>query len=414
MKIKRILVSILILVAAYFGSNKVMDVLQDKKNIENYGEAAAASNKGQVVDKELLVLLVGVDKNSDGDDSLTRTDTIMLAKVNVEKGTVDILSIPRDSRVKVRDAFTKVNHAHAYGGIELTLQTLRNFLGIDIDYYVEVDYKAVVNIVDALGGVDYDVPDGIHVQKGSVDINPGLNHMTGTDVLWYLRTRSIYNNGDLGRVDTQQAFVKAMIDEIAKKAKEINLLSLVDTYINYVKTNVPVSMVYDLLKDISALSSKNVKTYTVPGTPAMIDGVSYYLPDFDGTWEIVDKVFSKYKIDGWTKSDSGYDEDNYEEDEGTTTPSVDNQYDDTSTQDDPTQYENNNDGHVDDNSNGSYNNGGSQGDNSSDETNTTPEEEGNSTEINPPNPNEGSGTETNDPAPTEPPTDGEKGTGDDN
>ena len=76
----------------------------------------------------------------------------MLCKINSETGKVDILSIPRDSRVKVRDEFTKVNHAHAYGGIELTLKTLRDFLGLDIDYYAEINFEAVVNIVDEIGG----------------------------------------------------------------------------------------------------------------------------------------------------------------------------------------------------------------------------------------------------------------------
>ena len=155
MKIKRFLASVLILLLVFFGSNKVLDILQDKKNIENFGVQAAEKNKHQLVDNELLVLLVGVDKNpNNASADFTRTDTIMLCKVNSETGKVDILSIPRDSRIKIRDEFTKANHAHAYGGIELTLQSLRNFLGIDIDYYAEINYDAVVKIVDALGGVD--------------------------------------------------------------------------------------------------------------------------------------------------------------------------------------------------------------------------------------------------------------------
>lgn len=310
MKFKRFLVSVLILLAVFFGSNKVLDKLQDKKNIENFGVQAAEKNKKQLVDNELLVLLVGVDKNPDSDPGdFTRTDTIMLVKANTETGKVDILSIPRDSRIKIRDEFTKANHAHAYGGIDLTLQSLRNFLGLDIDYYAEIDYDAVVKIVDALGGVDYDVPEGINVKRGTyIDIKPGKNHLSGEEVLWYLRTRNIYQNGDLGRVGTQQLFMKAMVDEMVKKSSDINLQTFIETYLSDVKTNVPLPIMVNFAKNIKNFSSSNVKTYIVPGIAQMMGGVSYYIPNYEKTWEIVDEVFSDYKLKTWTKADSGYDE----------------------------------------------------------------------------------------------------------
>lgn len=310
MKIKRFLTSILILGLVFFGSNKVLDILEDRKNIENFGVQAAEKNKNQIVDNELLVLLVGVDKNPDSDPGdFTRTDTMMLCKVNTDTGKVDILSIPRDSRIKVRDEFTKANHAHAYGGIELTLQTLRNFLGIDIDYYAEIDYDAVVEIVDALGGVDYDVPEGINVKRGTyIDINPGENHLSGEEVLWYLRTRSIYQNGDLGRVGTQQLFMKAMVDEMVKKSSEINLTTFIKTYFEDVKTNVPLSIMVNIASNIKNFSSTDVETYIVPGVAQMMNGVSYYIPNYEKTWDIVDEVFSEYKLANWSKSDSSYDE----------------------------------------------------------------------------------------------------------
>ncbi|MDD7463439.1 MAG: LCP family protein [Anaerococcus sp.] len=310
MKIKRFLASVLILLLVFFGSNKVLDILQDKKNIENFGVQAAEKNKHQLVDNELLVLLVGVDKNpNNASADFTRTDTIMLCKVNSETGKVDILSIPRDSRIKIRDEFTKANHAHAYGGIELTLQSLRNFLGIDIDYYAEINYDAVVKIVDALGGVDYDVPEGINVKRGSyIDIKPGENHLSGEEVLWYLRTRNIYQNGDLGRVGTQQLFMKAMVDEIVKKSSEINLTTFIQTYLTDVKTNVPFSIMANMASNVKNFSSSNVKTHVVPGVAQMMDGISYYIPNYEKTWEIVDQVFDKYKLESWSKADSGYDE----------------------------------------------------------------------------------------------------------
>lgn len=313
MSFKRILTSILVVLIAYFGSNAILDKLQNKKNISNYGIEAADERKEQKVGHEILILLVGVDVNDDGqtNSDFTRTDTIMLCKVNAENGNIDLLSIPRDSRIKVRDEFTKANHAHAYGGIELSLQSLRNFLGLDIDYYAEINYDGLVKIVDSIGGFNFNVPKGIVIDHGDVHLRPGKTKMNGMDVLWYLRTRKIYNNGDLGRVEAQQQFMKSIINEIVKKSKSINMSTFLQTYFKYVKTNVPLSIMLDFARNASHFSSDKFSTYTVPGVPMDIDGISYYIPDYEKTWKIVDKVFSKYKLSKWKKEDSGYNEDTY-------------------------------------------------------------------------------------------------------
>lgn len=307
MKFKRFLITVFLAFFVYFTSNAYLNRLQDKKNIKDYGNEAAVSNKGKKVDDEILVLLVGVDASQNKENpEPTRTDTIMLCKINSKTGKVDLLSIPRDSRVKVRDEFTKVNHAHAYGGIELTLKTLRDFLGLDIDYYAEVNFEAVENIVDRMGGVNYKVPDGVIINADGVNIKPGMNKMNGKEVLTYLRARSIYENADLGRVNAQQQFLKAMVNEMVKKSKSISMTSLVESYFKDVKTNLPMSTMLDIASKISNFSSDKFSTYTVPGIPSMIDGISYYIPDFEKTWDIVDKVFSKYKLKNWNKEDSWY------------------------------------------------------------------------------------------------------------
>ena len=307
MKFKRLLITLLTVATVYFGSNLFLNRLENKKNITNYGKEAASENKYQKVDHEILVLMVGVDVNENNENpDFTRTDTIMLCKINAETGKVDLLSIPRDSRIKVRDEFTKANHAPAYGGIGLTLKSLRDFLGLDIDYYVEINYDALVDIVDGMGGLKYKVPKGISIDHGDVHIRPGINDMDGMDVLWYLRTRKIYDNGDLGRVNAQQEFLKAIVNELVKKSKEISMTSLIETYFKDVKTNLPFSTMVEFANSMSNFSSDKFKTYTVPGEASMIDGISYYIPDYEATWDIVNKVFPKYKLKGWKREDSYY------------------------------------------------------------------------------------------------------------
>ncbi|MBM0045559.1 LCP family protein [Anaerococcus sp. mt242] len=311
MKAKRFFLSLLVILVGFFGTKFILDKLVENqkdlayKDIPNYNDDAV-----KTADGEYLILLVGVDKNGDDDKNtdFTRTDTIMLLKADTKTGKMDLMSIPRDSRIKIRDKFDKVNHAHAFGGIELTMQTLRSFLGLDIDYYVQINYQALINIVDALGGVDYEVPEGISIDKGKVQIKPGLNHLDGNEVMWYLRTRNIYNNGDIGRVNTQQGFVKAMVDEIVKKSKNMNIMTFISNYLQYVKTNLPMMAIMDLAGNINNFSSDKMDTHIVPGMEQTIDGTSYYIPDFEKTWKIVDEVFPNFKLKNWEKEDSGYQE----------------------------------------------------------------------------------------------------------
>lgn len=310
MKAKRFFITLLVILVGFFGSKFILDRLEASQRYNINGNEAIIND--DAINKEegqYLILLVGVDKNGNDDNTdFTRTDTIMLISADTKTGEMELLSIPRDSRVKIRDKFDKVNHAHAFGGIELTMQTLRQFLGLDIDYYVQVNYQALINIVDALGGVDYDVPEGINIHKGKVKINPGPNHLDGNEVMWYLRTRNIYNNGDIGRVNTQQAFVKAMVDEMVKKSKDMNLMTFISNYIKYVKTNLPMSAMLDLAGHIDSFSSDKMSTHTVPGMEQTINGTSYWIPDYDKTWEIVDDNYSNFKLKNWKKEDSGYEE----------------------------------------------------------------------------------------------------------
>ncbi len=309
MKAKRFLISLLVIVVTFFGSKFALDRLEASSRDDTYKDIPTYNDDAiKTADGEYLILMVGVDKNGDDDNNtdFTRTDTIMLLRADTKSGEIELLSIPRDSRIKIRDNFDKVNHAHAYGGIELTMQTLRTFLGLDIDYYVQVNYQALINIVDALGGVDYDVPPGIEIDKGKVQIKPGPNHLDGNEVMWYLRTRNIYDNGDIGRVNTQQAFVKAMVDEMVKKSKDINLMTFISNYLRYVKTNLPMTAMMDLAGNINNFSSDKMTTHTVPGMEETIGGVSYYIPDYQKTWDIVDENFTNFKLQNWTKGDSGY------------------------------------------------------------------------------------------------------------
>lgn len=256
------------------------------------------------VDNEIVFLMMGVDakdvKNSKG----TRTDTLMLFKVNFDTGSIDILSLPRDTRVLVRGKEDKLNHAHAYGGTDLAIRTVREFLGIDLNYYVKVDYKAVKGIVEAIGGVEIDVPQRMKYSDPTadpplnIDLQKGLQTLNGQQSHDFLRFRSGYREGDLGRIKAQQYFMKELIKQTLRPKNILQLPKLIDTYFDYVDTNIPMKVVLKGMGAAKNMDTENMTTNTITGTNKRIDGLDYLIYDREATSEIVQELFGDYLLKG--------------------------------------------------------------------------------------------------------------------
>ena len=178
------------------------------------------------VKNELLFLMMGVDAKDVKKSKGTRTDTMMLIKANFDTGDISLLSLPRDTRVLVKGKEDKLNHAHAFGGTDLTMKTVRDFTGLDVDYYVKVDYAAVKGIVEAIGGVDIDVPVNMNYYDPSADpplkinIKKGPQTLNGQNAHDFLRFRS--GEGDLGRIKRQQDFLKELMKHTYNNSNKIN------------------------------------------------------------------------------------------------------------------------------------------------------------------------------------------------
>ena len=144
---------------------------------------------------ELCFLLMGIDKRDAGQKEMKgqRSDTMMLCKVNFDDGSIRMLSLPRDSIVKIRGKNDKLTHAHSYGGPALTLKAVRDWLKLDVRYYVRVDYKAVEELVGIVGGVEFDVPINMKYDdptKGNelhINIKKGKQTITKDNVIGLLR-----------------------------------------------------------------------------------------------------------------------------------------------------------------------------------------------------------------------------------
>ena len=264
----------------------------------------------QKVKNEVLFVLLGVDakdvKNSKG----TRTDTIMVFKINFDTGAINLLSIPRDTRVLINGNMDKINHAHSNGGVKLTMKTIRDFLNLDIDYFVKVDYEIVKDMVDAIGGVEIDVPQRMEyieydpsVPPLNINIKKGLQVLDGKNAHDFLRWRTNnnmtrgYPMGDIGRIQAQQYFMKELIKQTLKPKNIIKLPKLIEAYSENVETNIPLSVMAKGAMSAKKIDVENMKTATIPGDFLDLNSVSYWKYSENDTKIMVEEMFAEYLID---------------------------------------------------------------------------------------------------------------------
>src|SRR5690625_4871849 len=165
------------------------------------------------------VLVLGVE-NYEDPNTRGRTDTMMVLTFNPNDNSVKMLSLPRDTLVEIpgRERQDKINHAYAYGGTELAIETVENFLDIPIDYFAEIDFDAFENMVDIVGGVTVNVPfdfeeKTMHPGSRWVEFYEGEQHLSGEEALAFVRMRKQDPQGDIGRTKRQQELVRAFVDE---------------------------------------------------------------------------------------------------------------------------------------------------------------------------------------------------------
>lgn len=257
---------------------------------------------------EILFLMMGVDAKDVKKSKGTRTDTMMLVKVNFDTGDINLLSIPRDTRVLVKDKEDKINHAHAFGGPSLTMKTVRDFLNLDVDYYVKVDYKLVMAVVEAIDGIKIDVPRNMNYNDPksdpplNINLKKGFQTLNGQQAHDFLRWRKNndgtgYPEGDIGRIKAQQMFLKELIKQTLKLKNATKLIEFIEIYYDYVETNVPLSVMVKGATSAKKINMENMKTSTIPGVDQKIGGVDYWIYDREKTEEIVKEMFGDYLFD---------------------------------------------------------------------------------------------------------------------
>ena len=263
---------------------------------------------------EILVLLMGIDDNDyeggvektkrmkiEGEDrhkpTGLRSDTMVLGKYNFNTGEITLLSIPRDTRTAIRGRknLEKITHAHSYGGPYLAMKAVKDLLGVDLKYYITVDYLAVEKMVEAVGGVPIDVPVKMRHPDPYIHLDPGMQTLDGEKSLMYLRFRS-YPGGDTGRVAAQQVFMKQFLKEVLKPKNVLALPKMVKIYYDYVDTNVPLSIIGKGALSANKINLEDMKVATLPGDGEYIGKVSYYIYDEFEMNKLVRELFGEFLL----------------------------------------------------------------------------------------------------------------------
>ncbi|WFD11533.1 LCP family protein [Tepidibacter hydrothermalis] len=254
-------------------------------------------------DERVNVLLLGVD-SLNGDKKGIRTDTMMVLSMDPKNGDSSILSIPRDTRVKIRGrkGYDKINAAHAYGGVELAVQAAKDLLGIPIHHYVKVDYQALYKTVDDVGGVEVNIPINMNYDDRyatpplHIHFKKGTQVLDGQEAMEFLRFRKNnggggYPRGDLDRIETQQKFMDALAKKVLSASSIFRIKSYIDTLNEYVDTDMSVGEMASLGMQAKDIDVSNIRKETVPGVAMYINGISYYNPNNDKINKLVNELY---------------------------------------------------------------------------------------------------------------------------
>ena len=281
---------ILILVVVFILSGMVgaffANALVDNK--PDYNED---DKKGMLVAKDkATVMIMGVDERA---DDVGRSDTLMIATLDPDKNQAALLSVPRDTRVKIKGhGFDKINAAYAYGGRKLTQETIESLLNTHIDHYIKINVHGFTKIIDALGGIDIDVEKRMYYEDPwdddgglYIDLQPGMQHMDGKTAITYVRYRD--EEGDIGRIKRQQNFMKAVMDKLVSPTIIPKLPAIVSAVSDSVETDMSVSEILSFLGTLQDTKDNGLKSEMLPGKPVYIEGISYWVPDISKTRQIL-------------------------------------------------------------------------------------------------------------------------------
>jgi LCP family protein required for cell wall assembly len=273
-------VLVLIVVVAVFAFMKSTDARMAIDPVELEGLQQSLAPRPKDPQEPYYVLALGSDAREG--QTVSRSDTIMLCRVDPENKTVSVLSIPRDTKVELRGYGTqKINAAMAYGGPAGAVSAVSDFVGVEIAHVMMINFDNFSGVVDKLGGVTVDVP--FYTSADGIELQPGVQTLNGAQALAFVRCRKDYALGDFQRAANQRALLKEVAKEVVK-APANEIPGLVTDLASSVNTDMTSMQLIDMVLAFQGMDlDAAMYTGQVPATTATIDGISYVLTK-DAEW----------------------------------------------------------------------------------------------------------------------------------
>ncbi|HDR7715282.1 LytR family transcriptional regulator [Bacillus albus] len=275
------IISVLVIAGGVYAYNVYSNVSNALNTVHKPLERDKSEKRDKKVEvadsKPISILLMGVDQEDNGTG---RSDSLMLFTLNPKTKSMKITSIPRDSYTEIvgKGKKDKINHAYAFGGIDMSVKTVENFLNVPVDHYIEVNMAGFRDIVDAVGGVD--VNNDLEFTSREQHFAKGNIHLNGETALKYTRMRYEDPRGDFGRQMRQRQVIQAVI----KKGASVSSLASYGDVLKAIEKNVKTSLTQDQMFDIQKNYKdcmQNSEEIQIPGDGhKAADGIwYYYVPD---------------------------------------------------------------------------------------------------------------------------------------
>lgn len=240
------------------------------------------------------VMLMGLDKGG------TRTDVMILGQLNFADEKINMLQIPRDTYVKNNGrGDKKINSGYGYKKEKTVFKEVEQITGIKVDKYVIVNTSSFRDLIDTIGGVDFEVPQDMNyddpVQDLHIHLKKGWQHLDGDKAEQLVRFRS-YPEGDIARMRVQSDFIQATIDELFSAANVLKINDLIKDISAMVDTNLSLNEMLSYAPHILSIERSKIQTHQLAGEARYIGGGSYVVPDYEGNARIRDEHFTPTKL----------------------------------------------------------------------------------------------------------------------
>lgn len=288
---KTLIIIALVFILAVFGY--VLAVyLHAKKTVNNEMHTPVEAidtkvGKDKLKNKDTLnILLLGIDAD---EGTHGRSDAMMILTVDSKGQQMQLVSIPRDTRTEIvgKGIQDKINHAYAFGGAEMSIDTIESFLDMELDYYVSMNMEGFKNLVDELGSIT--VNSDMEWSEGPYDFAFGKNIMDGKKTMAYVRMRKQDPMGDFGRTKRQRQVVSGVINKGASVGSVPKITSLISIMGENMSTNLDMDDMQKLLLNYKD-ARKNFTEYQMTGEGQKIDGVYYLIVEDEEVQKVKDLI----------------------------------------------------------------------------------------------------------------------------